>query len=252
MRSFWPLTLLAAALAAMIWVAPAAAQTNRTFTLQPEGRATVTFIAFCTEFGDKYPGQIQLPNALAGPKVRAALQYIADNGLANDPKQALQGQYAIWTVLAQPAPAGDAQAQQVAAFAQANTVAEPQGTSLLDAAQAGQVRLTLESWEPAGPVTQITATARDNFYGRGRLLVENVSGQELTLYMPVGTLFPPTVEAHQTMAGFLADVAVTNPVTVLPETSGSVLLPIAAALAAGVAAVRFVILRRGPRIDLRG
>lgn len=250
MRGFWPLTLFAAVLVALIGVAPVAAQPNQTFTLQLGGKANVTFIAFCTEFGEKYPAQIQLPSGVAEPEVRAALQYIADNGLANDPRQALQGQYAIWTVLAQPAPAGEAQAQQVAGFAQANTVTDPQGTSLLDAAQSGQVRLTLESWEPAGPVTQITATARDNFYGRGRLLVENISDQELTLYMPVGTLFPPTVEAQQTMAGYLAEVAVTNPVTTLPETSGGLMLPITAALLAGLGVVRLAILKRGRRIAL--
>lgn len=220
MRTTRILTLLFAALAALASVTPVAAQPGRTFTLQPGGKATVSFIAFCTEFGDKYPDQLLLPTDVARPEVRAALQYIADNGLANDPARALQGQYAIWTVLGQPAPAGDATAQQVVAFARANTVTDPQGTSLLNAAKAGQVRLTLQGWEPASPVTQITTSARDHFYGRGRLLVENVSGQALTLYMPVGTQFPPTVQPHQVMAAYLSDVTVSNPVTTLPQTSG--------------------------------
>lgn len=251
MRTTWILSMLAAALAALASLTPVAAQPGQTFTLQPAGKATVTFIAFCTEFGDKYPDQLQLPSGVAPPEVRAALQYIADNGLANDSNQALQGQYAIWAVLGQPAPAGDAQAQQVVSFARANPVSDPQATSLLDAAKGNQVKLTLQSWEPAGPVTQITPSARDHFYGRGRLLVENTSSQALTLYMPVGTEFPPTVQPHQVMAAYLSEVRVDNPVTTLPQTSGGgLLLPLAAILLAGGGLVHLARRRRGRRIEI--
>lgn len=248
MRSF---TVLIAALITLVSLSPVAAQPGRSFTLQPGGRATVSFIAFCTEFGDKYPDQLLLPTAVAPPEVRSALQYIADNGLANDNNRALQGQYAIWTLLGQPAPAGDALAQQVVSFARANPVSDPQATSLLDAAKGGQVKLTLQNWEPAGPVTQITPSARDHFYGRGRLLVENVSGQALNLYMPVGTEFPPTVQPHQVMAAYLSDVAVTNPATTLPQTSGAAtVLLLTAVLLFGSGLVRLARQRRGRRIQL--
>lgn len=219
MRKF-RLLLLFIVLAAFPARTQAAGTPNRTFTLQPTGKATITFLAFCTEFGDKYPAQVNAPDGtIAAPEVRTALQYIAENGLAGDSTRAIQAQFAIWLLLKQPGPAGDATTQQVIAFAQSNTVADPKGTSLLDAARNGQVRLTLQSWEPAGPVVQITSTASDNFYGRGRLLVENVSKQPLTLYMPIGTLFHPTVQTHQTMAGYMDDVSVTNPD--LPKTSGN-------------------------------
>lgn len=253
MRTTWPLTILAVALVVMASAAPAAAQPSQTFTLQPSGKATVTFVAFCTEFGDTYPDQLQLPTDVARPEVRAALQYIADNGLANDNARALQGQYAVWNLLGQPAPAGDATAQQVVTFARASTVTDPQATSLLDAAKAGQVRLTLQGWEPAGPVTQITTTARDHFYRRGRLLVENVSGQSLTLHMPVGTQFHPTVQPHQVMAAYLSGVAVTNPVTVttLPYTSGGgAALLLAAALLAGGGLAHLARRQRRERVGL--
>jgi hypothetical protein len=251
MRSIWPLTILIAVLATLAGTAPAAAQPSRTFTLQPTGRATITFIAFCTEFGDKYPDQLLLPSGVAQPEVRAAIQYIADNGLAGESSRALQGQYAIWTLLGQAGPAGDALAQQVVTYARANPVRDPQATSLLDAARAGQVRLTLQSWTPAGPVTQITSTARDNFYGRGQLLVENTSNQAVNLYMPVGTLFPPTVQPHQVMASYLENVQVTNPTPQLPNTSGGgSLLALTAALVVGVGLVRLAQQRRGRRIRL--
>lgn len=249
MRTTWPLAILAALLAVVTSLAPAAAQPSRTFTLQPAGTATISFIAFCTEFGDKYPDQVQLPTDVASTEVRSALQYIADNGLASDATKALQGQYAIWKVLGQPAPAGDALAQQVVGFAQSNQVSDPQATSLLEAARVGQVRLTLVSWAPASQPVQITSSARDNFFGRGSLLVENVSPQPLTLYMPVGTLFPPTVQKHQVMAGYLADVAVTDPT--LPQTSGGgAMLLAAVVLLAAVGPVRLARMRRGRRIAL--
>lgn len=252
MRTFWPGLILAALLAVLAGSAPAAAQTDQTFTLQPAGQATITFIAFCTEFGDKYPDELELPGDIAEPEVRVALQYIADNGLADDTDQALQGQYAIWTLLGQPAPAGDDLARQVVSFAQANTISDPPATSLLDAASSDQVTLSLQSWEPAGPVIQITDAAEDHFYGRGELLVENVSDQALDLYMPVGTLFPPTVQPHQVMAGYLSEVRVENPVVPLPETSGGgTLLAMLFALAIGLVAVRATLWRRRRRIWIR-
>lgn len=241
------LALWAVVLAAL-GSAPAAtaAEPNRAFELKIGGRATITFIAFCTEFGDKYPAQLTLPSDLAKPEVRAALQYIADNGLASDQTRALQGQYAIWNLLNQPAPAGDALAQQVVSYARANKVSDPQGSSLLDAARSKQVRLTLQSWEPASPVVRITPSASDNFYGRGTLLVENIANKALTLYMPVGALFNPSVQQHQTMAGYLADVTVTNPS--LPNTSGGEpLLLTLAALFGGLVLVRVARLSRGRR-----
>jgi hypothetical protein len=249
MRTTWPLLLIATLVAALAGLTPASAQPSQTFTLKPTGSATITFIAFCTEFGDKYPDQLQLPSELAKPEVRSALQYIADNGLARDTTRALQGQYAIWNLLGQSAPTGGAIAQQVVTYGRATPVSDPQGTSLLDAAKAGQVRLTLQSWNPASAEVQITNTARDYFFGRGRLLVENVSDQPLTLYMPVGTLFHPTVQSHQTMAAYLAEVAVIDPN--LPETSGGGAFIVAsAALLAGVGLVRLARLARGRRVAI--
>ncbi len=53
-------------------------------------------------------------------------------------------------------------------------------------------------------------TASDNFYGRGQFTVTNTSTQELTRFMPVGTLFPSVNPAQQTMAGYATDIQVSN------------------------------------------
>jgi len=94
--------------------------------------------------------------------------------------------------------------------------ANPQGTSLVDAAKAGQVKLTIDSWQPVGNKVPIGA-ATDNFYGRGHLTIENSSQQALTLYMPVGTLFPPATAGEQTMAGYATNVEVSNPQQQAPQ-----------------------------------
>ncbi|MBK9714120.1 MAG: hypothetical protein IPO81_22870 [Kouleothrix sp.] len=185
-------------------------QGAQSFTLQPGGTATVTFEAFCTNFGQAFPTSIQAPNGVADAKVAGALAYIQSNNLAADQSQALEAQYGIWQAQgATGSPAGGTTAQAVAGAATA-APASPQGTSLLDAAQSGQVRVTLSSWQPVGNKVQI-GNASDNFYGRGTLTVENTSQQALTLYMPVGTLFPPATAGDQTMAGYATSTQVTNP-----------------------------------------
>jgi hypothetical protein len=198
--------------------------TPATFTLQPGGMATITFEAFCTDFGLKFPQAIQAPNAVGSDKIRAALAYIQNNNLAADPAKALEAQYAIWQLSgATGSPAGGADASAVVAAA-ATAPAATQGTSVVDAAKANQVKVTLASWQAIGDKVPI-GSAMDNFYGRGTLTVENTSQQAVTLAMPVGTLFPPVTAGEQTMAGYATNVQVSNPQAAqapqqLPNTSG--------------------------------
>jgi hypothetical protein len=203
--------LMLLALACATGANAALAQTSsQTFTLEPGGKATVTFEGFCTNFGQKFPTSIQAPNGLADDKVRGALAYIQSNNLAADVNKALDAQYAIWQLQgATGSPAGGDTAKAVVSAA-STAPTNPQGTSVVDAAKGGQVRVTLDTWQPIGDKVQI-GSATDNFYGRGTVTVENISQQSLTLYMPVGTLFPPATAGEQTMAGYATNVQVTNP-----------------------------------------
>lgn len=188
----------------------AQAQAPATFTLAPGGRATVTYEAFCTNYGAKFPTTLQAPNALASDQVRGALAYLQANNLGANPEQALEAQYGVWRVTgATDSPRGGAVADAVANAAQ-RPPADLQGISLLDAVNNNQVRLTLGSWQPVGEKVQI-GSATDNFYGRGELTVENISQQQLTLYLPVGTLFPPATAGEQTMAAYAINAQVQNP-----------------------------------------
>jgi LPXTG-motif cell wall-anchored protein len=186
------------------------AQSPATFTLQPGGKATVSFEAFCTNFGQKFPQSVQAPNDVAPDKIRGALAYIQSNNLAADQAKALDAQYAIWQLSgATGSPAGGTDAQAVVAAA-ANAPATPSGTTVVDAVKANQVKVTVDSWQPTGNKVQL-GSATDNFYGHGTLTVENTSQQAVTLTMPVGTLFPPTTAGEQTMAGYATNVQVNNP-----------------------------------------
>jgi len=219
-----------------------------TFTLQPGGTATITFEAFCTNFGQKFPQAIQAPNALGPNNIQAALTYIQSNNLAADPAKALEAQYAIWQLTgATGSPAGAADAKAVVAAA-ASAPASASGTSVVDAAKANQVSVTLTSWQPIGDQVQI-GSAMDNFYGRGTLTVANTSQQALTLAMPAGTLFPPVTAGEQTMAGYATNTQVSNPQATqaaqqLPNTSGEgrpFLLVLAALLLVGASRMLRVI-----------
>ena len=231
----WLAVGLASTLALVISVSPVAAQSPATFTLQPGGRAVIQFEAFCTEFGKIFPTALQLPNAVAPDAARAAMSYGVAKGYTTDPAKALQLQYAVWQALGTAnSPKGDATTQDVVTNG-TTTPATPQGTSVLDAAKANQITLTLDSWQPIGSKVQITPTATDNFYGQGQLTITNTSQQAVTLYMPVGTLFPASDTSHQTMAGYATKVQVTNPAPQqLPKTGGEELSFLLPALALGL------------------
>lgn len=182
----------------------------QSFTLQPNGTATITFEGYCTNFGQKFPTSVQAPNAVAPDKIRGALAYIQSNNISASADKALEAQYAIWQLSgATNSPAGGADAKAVV-DASSSAPANPQGTSVLDAAKAGQVTLTVASWQPIGDKVAIGA-ASDNFYGRGTLTVKNVSNEALTLYLPLGALFPPATAGDQTMAAYSTNTDVSNP-----------------------------------------
>jgi hypothetical protein len=203
--------LAAAALfAALVLIAApgaARAQQAQTFTLQPGAIATISFEAFCTNFGAAFPDAIEAPNALAPDAVRGALAYIQQYGLGADPQRALEAQYGVWRAVgATDSPIGGPLAGEVLRGGQ-SVPANPQGTSVLDAAEAGQVRVTVTDWQPVGEPVDL-GRASDNFYGRGTLRVENISNQPLTLYHPVGALYPPATAGEQTMAAYATDIQV--------------------------------------------
>ncbi|NJO84615.1 MAG: hypothetical protein HC828_18820, partial [Blastochloris sp.] len=142
------------------------AQQSSTFTLLPGGVATITFDAFCTNFGLNFPNGVQAPNTLADDNIRGALGYVQQQGLTGDEANLIQVQNAIWQLQGSGNVQGGVNEQVVSA---AQTPPQtPQGTSILDAAQSRQISMTVEAWQPVGEPVQI-GQVTDNYFGRGTL-----------------------------------------------------------------------------------
>lgn len=212
-----------AVLATFAWGGSAAAQNtkaNQAFTLAPGGKATIDFESFCIDYGKKFPDQVGLPPSnVADPAVTGALNNALTKGYTGN--NAREVQFAIWkargaTGAPQPGNVGNEISQNL------QQPGAPQGaTSILDAIKNNQVKLTAGSWSGIGEKLTINGT-QDFFQGRGQLQVENTSGQQLSLYMPIGTVFPAPTPEFQSMAGYATNVSVNNPAPTqsqsLPET----------------------------------
>jgi hypothetical protein len=229
--------LVALSLALMLsWNGAAHAQNNaanQAFTLAPGGKATINFESFCIDYGKKFPDQVGLPPTnVADPAVVGVLNNaVGQNATGNNAKEV---QFAIWKARgAQGAPAPGALGAQLAQ--NPPQPAAPQGaTSVIDALKNNQIKATAGSWQGVGD--KLTINNFDDFYkGTGQLQVENTSGQELTLYMPIGTVFPAPSAEFQSMAGYATNVAVNNPA---PQTQS---LP-DTGLADGLSAIQLLLL----------
>ena len=201
-----------------------------TFTLQTGGKATVSYEAFCIDFGQKFPATVNAPNGVATPEVQKAMYYALTKGYQS--AQPLELQYASWELRgAQNTPKSGATAAEIKAAITA--VPALGGTSVLDAVRDNKVKLTLDSWAPIGDKVQL-GSASDHFYGKGQLTLENTSQESLTLAMPVATIFQASDSASQNMASYATDVQVNNPASQLPQTSAFDSNPSLLVLAAGV------------------
>ena len=192
------------------------ANANQAFTVAPGGKVTIDFESFCIDYGKKFPDQVGLPpSGVADPAVVGVLNNALAKGYTSS--NAKEVQFAIWkargaTDAPQPGNVGNELAQNL------SQPAAPQGaTSVIDAIKNNQVKATAGSWQGVGEKLTINNFA-DNFQGRGQITLENTSGQSLTLYMPVGTVFPAPSAQFQSMAGYAINVSVNNPQTTPQQT----------------------------------
>jgi hypothetical protein len=229
--------LLVVTLAGSLSGPTVAAQTSQTFTIPGGGRAVIVFEAYCLDFGGAFPQTLQAPSAAAGlapGNVRAALAYIQANNLSAQAATALQAQYAIWRLAgARGSPQGNQTANTVVAAGTTPPADPANATSIMNAGAAGSVALDTIAWGPIGSKVEITRGSTDNFYGRGQLVVRNRTQQQLTLFMPVGTIFWPGFSGSQRMTGYLTSVTVSP--GQLPVTAGFDLRPLLALAAVALA-----------------
>jgi hypothetical protein len=181
---------------------------GQVLTIAAGQSASVQVRGFCLDFGKPFPSQSSAPTSLAPDQARAALNYAVSKGYdTSDPAQV---QEAIWFLVSGEWHRTDhAMAQEIADAAKnGNMPATPSGTSLIDALQANNLTATI-SFTPGGGLT-----GSDAFYGDGSLMIKNNGTQDVQVYLPFGSVFPPANSADQRLIGYAmaaAQPAATTP-----------------------------------------
>lgn len=200
LRGTWALPALVVALSlALAFVllpgssrASALQQQQNTITVPAGGTATFTARGFCLDFGKPFPSQATSVNGLAADNVRAALNYSIQKGYTEGSPD--QVELAIW-FLRDNTWRNDQHtvAQEIVNNATSANVPVPgSATSLADAVAQNQVTVS----------GNFTAQTADHFYGDGQVTITNKGTSDLTLYVPIGTIFevPGAAGNFQTLA----------------------------------------------------
>ena len=158
-------------------------------TLPPKATAEVSVNGFCLNRGYPFPSDTLTTVGLAPDAVRSAIVYIIDqNYIRSD----LYGaQLGIWTFTSGPNPKQyihNAREKQIQdeVIAKAKDIATPpiaggDSIALLDALNKGQILAVVNNY--------VNVSGKDNFYGRGSLILTNLTDQTLRIAVPVGMRF---------------------------------------------------------------
>ncbi|HJZ49568.1 MAG TPA: hypothetical protein VKE41_20465 [Roseiflexaceae bacterium] len=215
---------------------PALAAGPGAFVLPARGSVVIRFVAFCRDFGGRFPRAIGLPasDRLAPAQVRGALGYIRDNGLAQS-GTALQSQYAIWELQGVSGLPTDNATSQAVLGAADTPPGDPANASSIaeEGYLSGAWTLELLSWKPQGNPVKIAGGVSDFFYGVGELRVRSHIAEARTLYFPTGLTFPPAKAGSQRATGYATSVS--GAAGRLPTTSAGDLAPLLGLLLVGCA-----------------
>lgn len=181
----------------------------------PAGQTAVLQVrGFCLDLGKPFPTGFAAPSALASDQIRAALNYaVSKDYVSSDIRQV---QEAIWFLSNGKWNRPDhVRGQEIvdAAQAAANRPTEPGGTSLLDAIKANNVTVTTSISPPAG------TPAADAAYGDGTVTIKNNGTQDVNVYLPLGTVFPPAQANEQRLAVYALAVAQAAPTATTAATN---------------------------------
>ncbi|MDQ6739448.1 MAG: hypothetical protein M3021_03530 [Actinomycetota bacterium] len=190
-------TLGLSSTAALAQPAPQQAGPGQMISIPAGQTTTIPVRGFCLDFGKPFPGGSTAPTELGPDAARAALNYAISKDYTNsDPRQV---QEAIWFLAGNVWHRADHALGQEIVDASKNAVnnpAAPAGTSLLDALKANGVTGTVSFQPPAG-----TAPA-DASYGDGTLTLKNTGTQDVQVYLPLGSVFPPANAGDQRLIGY--------------------------------------------------
>lgn len=161
---------------------------------------------FCLDYGKPFPTGISAPNGLAPDNIRAALNYAVSKDYVNTNVQ--QTQQAVWFLSDgnwhRPDHAlGDEIAN--AAKDTANQPATPEGISLIDALAAKSVTASITFAPAEGTAPNVA------YYGDGVLMIKNVTTEDVKVFLPFGSVFPPAQDTEQRLIGYALAVAEAAP-----------------------------------------
>lgn len=199
--------------------APTAAPTPYQFRVEPNQTFRVTVRGYCIDFGKTFPtGSLEL-EAGTDARLSSALAYAFEKGYADQNfKQTGLAIYYLRANTWRDSDLGESNhdvAQEIVNNAQ-TSYTDPnisQASSLIEAARANQVQARIENFRAID-----NQTSGSNFYGEGELVVTNMSGTALNLYLPFGTIGPAQSATFQNMLLYASGPAINAPAA--PNTGG--------------------------------
>ncbi len=190
------------------------AKPNDSLTIPAGGTATLTVRGFCLDFGKPFPTQETTIKGLADDKVRAALNYSIQKGYTEGNPQ--QVEQAVWFLRDNTWHNPDHPVGQeiVTNATAANAPQAGSGTALNDAVTQNKVTLT----------AKFVAQTADHFYGDAQIQVKNSGTADVTVYMPIGTVFtvPTGGGAFQDMAAYTLSAAPAQQATTPTDPTATV------------------------------
>ena len=193
--------------------AGAAAQTgpstSEVLTIPAGQSAQVQVRGFCLDFGKTFPTGAITAKELAKPELRAALNYAIQKGYVNsNPAQVEQ---AMWYL----------------SDSTWHSASHVLGQEIVDNSKTGQA-----PGDPTGGTTLFDALAKgglsadvtftpktaDAFYGDGTMTIHNMGTSDLQVYLPLGTVFPPTTAGQQRLIVYALQVTQQAPTATAAPT----------------------------------
>jgi hypothetical protein len=173
------------------------------------GQATLQFETYCLNFGKEFPAQIGRPLDRADDEVLRVLKVAIEEGYTeSDP---LQVQLAIWHVIEgewvfdENEIPHDLAGEILAAAEMADvTPLVGEGIPVTQAVDEGLV--TLESADFVAVDAPNAAGYEFAYRGRGTLIINNLTDQELRVFFPFGTVFIPGLESEQNVVAYATEL----------------------------------------------
>lgn len=167
------------------------AQGPRSLAIPAGGSVTLNVRAFCLDFGKDFPTADINGTTVASDKIRAALNYAINKGYTEGNPQ--QVELAVWFLSDGTWHATEhAIGQEIVDNATTVPNDSADGTALADAIAQKQVSVS----------AKFVPQTKGNYYGDGEVVIKNLTGAEIKVYMRIGLVFQAPAGNFQRLAGY--------------------------------------------------